>query len=243
MDPALKSLDALIAKDPEAQRWSFADHQKGALHEAERIMTLAGKDEEIGIAKKRGPRAITDIRKTPTAVASADSPGTEELCRFIRLLHLINRHCPWAPHPFEVNDAILRELTSNHLNLIVGQQHANKHGPRLRSLIGAGLTPSNIMWITSAEPAPALRSPLPVPTLAPAPLTLEIRPPAGQDHNTLQVYRSPRNRKHCGGKPHLRLLDRARPRTGGRQGIEGRHRLAPHNLVCRTGGIPENPDC
>lgn len=163
MDPALKSLDALIAKDPEAQRWSFADHQKGALHEAERIMTLAGKDEEIGIAKKRGPRAITDIRKTPTAAASPDSPGTEELCRFIRLLHLINRHCPWAPHPFEVNDAILRELTSNHLNLIVGQQHANKHGPRLRSLIGAGLTPSNIMWITSADPR------RPLPTVHPRP--------------------------------------------------------------------------
>ena len=113
MDPALESLDTLIAQDPDAQRWSFADHERGALHEAERIMTLAGKDEEIGVAKKRGPRAITDIRKLPSAGPEASaSPGTEELCRFIRLLHLINRHCPWAPHPFEVNDAILRELTS-----------------------------------------------------------------------------------------------------------------------------------
>ena len=153
MDPAVARLDALIAQDPDAERWSFADHQRGALHEAERIMTLAGVDEAIGVARKKGPRAVTDVRivQTTTSATTSVSPGTAELCRFIRLLHLINRHCPWAPHLFQVNDAILRELTSNHLNLIVGQQNANKHGPRLRSLIGAGLTPSNIMWITSAD--------------------------------------------------------------------------------------------
>jgi len=151
----VERLDAIIAKDPEAQTWTFAGHERGALHEAERMMTLAGVSEsdDVGITKKTGPRSITHIKRSAAAADRETKlePGTAELCRFIRLLNLINRNCPWAPHPFEVNDAILRELTSNHLNLIVGQQNANRHGPRLRSLIGAELTPSNICWITNRQ--------------------------------------------------------------------------------------------
>jgi len=39
MDP-VERLDGLIAADPAAEAWSFAEHERGALHEAERLMTF-----------------------------------------------------------------------------------------------------------------------------------------------------------------------------------------------------------
>lgn len=101
-DPAthfgIHRLDALIAADPSAASWSFAEHERGALHEAERIMTLEGADEEIVVAKQRGPRSIVAIHRKRKTQTHADSacPGTADLCRFIRLLQLINTHCPWV---------------------------------------------------------------------------------------------------------------------------------------------------
>ena len=87
-------------------------------------MTLEGADEEIVVAKQRGPRSIVAIHRKRTTPTHADSacPGTADLARFIHLLRLINEHCPWANKSFGVNDSILKELVSNHLNLIVGQK-------------------------------------------------------------------------------------------------------------------------
>lgn len=164
---ALEVLDRLISADPTATAWSFEDHARGSLHEAERLMTLKGAEAQtVTIAAPRGPRSITAVRikrrggpapgttMAPDARGIADAPGTAELCRFLSLLSAINRNCPWAPHAFSANDAILRELVSNHLNLIVGEERATRHGGRLRALIGSGLTPSNLCWI-SASRAPA----------------------------------------------------------------------------------------
>lgn len=101
-DPAtdfgIDRLDALIAADPSAASWSFAEHERGALHEAERLMTLEGADEEIVVAKQRGPRSIVAIHRKRKIQTHADSacPGTADLCRFLRLLHLINTNCPWV---------------------------------------------------------------------------------------------------------------------------------------------------
>ena len=183
----VERLDEIIAADPEAQNWTFAGHERGALHEAERMMTLAGvaEEDDVGVAKKRGPRPVTHVKRSAAAADRETKlePGTAELCRFIRLLNLINRNCPWAPHPFEVNDSILRELTSNHLNLIVGQQNANRHGPRLRALIGSELTPSNVCWITSGGATTrnsTARRPPSVSPLAARP----ARPPTGENNNT-----------------------------------------------------------
>jgi hypothetical protein len=88
-------LDEIIAADPEAITWTFAGHERGALHEAERMMTLAGASdaEDVGVAKKRGPRPVTHVKRSAAAADRETKlePGTAELCRFIRLLNLINR--------------------------------------------------------------------------------------------------------------------------------------------------------
>ena len=166
---ALARLDAVIGGDPRAALWSFNDHARGSLHEAERLMTLRGAEAAtVDLPAARGPRSITAVRikrrggpppgaagsesPAPDARGIADAPGTGELCRFLSLLDAINRNTPWAPHPFSANDSILRELVSNHLNLIVGEERATRHGGRLRALIGSGLTPSNLCWISASRP-------------------------------------------------------------------------------------------
>ena len=87
----INRLDALIADDPTSESWSFSAHERGALHEAERVMTLEGAAEEAIVAAKRGPRSIVSIRqKSAPSHAETSCPGTEELCRFVRLLNVIN---------------------------------------------------------------------------------------------------------------------------------------------------------
>ena len=111
----VERLDEIIAADPEAQNWTFAGHERGALHEAERMMTLAGVSdaEDVGVAKKRGPRPVTHVKRS---VAAADretklEPGTAELCRFIRLLNLINRCSRRGPRPRPRPDRVPVSLT------------------------------------------------------------------------------------------------------------------------------------
>lgn len=164
MTDALQRLDRIIADDPAAKLWSFQKHTRGALHEVERIMTLKGEaNSGIEIAAPNRPRSIYTIevrRKQPQAMAPdaasiGDAPGTGYLCRFLKLLHLVNTQVPWAGKSFSANDSILRELTSNHLNLICGEENAKKYGGRLRAIIGSEMTPSNLCWISESPPEPA----------------------------------------------------------------------------------------
>lgn len=222
MTEALARIDAIIAADPESQRWSFEHHQRGALHTAERLMTLQGAEAgALKIAGPKAPRSITAVRikrrgaakpggAAPDSGAIPDAPGTAELCRFLTLLNSINRHCPWAPHAFSANDSILRELVSNHLNLIVGEERAAKYGGRLRSLIGSNLSPSNICWISTSHRAVAAHT-------GHSADTQSSKSPARQDHYPVKVYRRPRHRINQGREHALRVLDWAGSSPGGRQ--------------------------
>ena len=53
----VERLDEIIAADPEAQNWTFAGHERGALHEAERMMTLREyRTQRTWGSRKRGDR-------------------------------------------------------------------------------------------------------------------------------------------------------------------------------------------
>ena len=214
------------------------------------MMTLAGVSEsdDVGITKKTGPRSITHIKRSAAAAGRETKlePGTAELCRFIRLLNLINRNCPWAPHPFEVNDAILRELTSNHLNLIVGQQNANRHGPRLRSLIGAELTPSNICWITNRQQGKTTTlskfiAALAIGSIAGGNLCFVYSTGLDRAQEVVKVNPLIKSKSPIPDPAHQIQIPDSACHDG--PGVKGSHRLAQDNVVPRTGGVPENPDC
>lgn len=175
----IKRLDILIGKDPGSETWSGGTGR--GLHEAERLLRLKGGQETIGKAF-RGPRPVNQpVRKKKAT--EEETPGTTELCRFLALLDKINTQCPWAPFSFEANNAILRELVSNHLALIVGTEREKKNGGRLRSLIGSGLSPSNICWI-SKDPEGEGESGSSGSSGSSTHQAISSKPPTGENYNT-----------------------------------------------------------
>ena len=128
--------------------------------------------------------------------------------------------------------------------MIVGQQNANKYGPRLRSIIGAGLTPSNICWITNRQQGKTTTLSKFIAALAGGHRKMLSAPPRARRSNPrADPHPYAGRRLDRRRQPLLRLFDGARPRTGGRKGVQGGHRLAPHDLARRTRRLREDQDC